>query len=211
MYSWIYDVIDRFPGFLKGAFRAVAAFFLAPWRLLGKFFHLARVASNYLYDAALRLRNSLTGWATGVGFAIWDIITKIIPGRIRLLGQQLIEWFNKGLNRVWAQAVDAFRRVLRWAEIGLNQVRKFAQDIVGWALARFDVLFNWINRVGARIADLVLHPDKLVEWILPHLWGPLFRFLDSRAEAIGRWFLRRSLGGVLRSANVIERVIARIL
>lgn len=211
MYTWIYNLIDHLPGFLKGVFRAVAAFFLAPWRLLGKFFHLARTASNYLWGATEGLRKAITGWASGVGFAIFDIITKIIPNWIRLLGKQLTTWVNKGLNYVWNNAVIAFRNIQRWMEQGFNLLRDFANRIIGWAEARFNAIFEWINNVANKAVDLVLHPDKLVAWILPHLWGPLFRFLDSRAEVIGRWFLSRSIAGVLRSANVIERVIARLL
>lgn len=210
MFSWINDLIDRLPGFLQGPFRAVAGFFIAPWRMLDRFFRFARIACMFLYRAANGFRIALTNWMVAAANALYDIVFVIIPKRIRVAVETLTRWVNRGLSIVWHSAIDAVKRLTGYALQWIADLRKFIQNVFNWATARVNAILDWINRVATRVVDLVLHPDKLAAWILPALWGPLWRFLESRAEPIGRWLLGRALAATLRNAALVERVIARI-
>lgn len=211
MYAWIYNLIDRLPGFLKAAFRGVAAYFLAPWRLLIKFFQDVRATGLRLWKFAGQFKDGIVAFAFWTGRALWNITGKIIPRAIQIAVLRLTKWVTAGLARARNEVVFWVNRLARLIEAGLNALRAFVRDILTWASAQISSVFNWITRIGNRVADLVLHPDRLALWLLPALWGPLWRFIESRAEPIGRWLLARSVNGALRSADVIERVIARIL
>lgn len=211
MFTWIYAIIDRLPSFLRGAFNAVAPFFLIPFRVLIALFRLARGAGLHLWLAGHSLRDGVTALYMAFGSIVWKLRFRIIPRFIEHLRDKLVRWTQAMLRGVGVWASGIVANLQRWTQAGINAVRAFITAVRDWVAARIVDLFNWIARIGNRVAEIVLDPGKLVAWILPALWGPLWRFIEARAEPIGRWLLARSLGATLRSVGVIERVIARIL
>lgn len=211
MFAWVESLIDRLPGFLKGAFRAVADVLLAPWRLLVSFFaHIVRGAVAFL--------TGVLHFVTGLGAFIHELVngltrlvTTIIPGWIRTTVDNLKRWAGWAIEHV----VGPVRAILHTLEVWAKATVKWLTDrllgFIKWATGHISDLLSWLSRVGNRVADLVLHPDKLAAWLVPHLWTPVWRFVVSRAEPIGRWFLRNAARAALAGAHLIEDVIAAIL
>ncbi|SRR6266508_6325146 len=211
MLDWIRRRLGGIANVIGDVIDAVRELLSNVWSVLTRVFNLWRDAWGRIYREISGWATAFGNWASEVYWAMWRIVQKLIPSWARRIIDQVTRWASRVIAKV-ENALRAFiSNVQKWAVRELNKLGALLSGLRDWATRQINSLLNWVSKIGNRVADLVLHPDRLVAWILPALWGPLWRFLNSKAEVIGRWILGRVIVAVLQTAVTAERIIARIL
>jgi hypothetical protein len=183
---------------------------VALWHVFTNFLHMMRIVfadlAFWVYHWVKNLE-IFVEWAAKI--LRWSIVVAI-PRAVRTA----VNYAHNLASGLFSQAETLWNRAVAGAEnlarSLVDTARRWAKSLSDWVYARVVIALDWINRLGNRVADIVLHPDKLVAWILPALWGPLWRYVESRGVAIGRWVLRKSLATVVSGAGTIESWLTRI-
>jgi hypothetical protein len=184
---------------------------VALWNVFTNFLHMMRVVFADLAFWVFHWVKNVELFAEWVAKMLRWAVVVAIPRAIRTAvnyAHTLASQLFANAEKLWNRAVAGVESLARDL---VNTARRWAKSLIDWVYARVTIGLDWINRLGNRIADIVLHPDKLVAWILPALWGPLWRFIEARGVAIGRWVLRKSLVTVVSGAGMIESWLAKIL
>lgn len=211
-------MIDWLRGKLGAPYRAVSALaaatlaaVLAPWHVFTGFLHLMRLAvSEYIAALVnfLKLAQNFAYWSTN---ALRDILINRIPQTLRHALDTSIGWAKKFAQAALDHALGALNTIFWWTVRKTDEIIGTLSRVRDYLLGLISPVVVWLSRVGNRVADIVLHPEKLALWVIPALWGPLWRYLQANAVTIGRWLLARSAGTVVASASLIESVIVKIL
>lgn len=143
----------------------------------------------------------------------------------------LLEWLAlhalpEGLSWAFTQAARFARRAVHVAQTFLEGL---VHAVAHWVLGELRRLWHWIEgearriwhtlaeawnfveTVGKRTADLVLHPDKLVAWIIGALVLPLVRWLISFSAPIVVWLVKRAVSLMPQIAHTIEDALAKLI
>lgn len=211
MYRWAQVLINWLPSWIAAPFRAVVWILQVPWRLL--------VAVTWHIYSAYKAWWSGWWWVThevvGTFEQIWHafrrLTTKWIPMKIRnairSLWNAVVDWVSKAWNVLRKFISD----VLAWAAEQIGRLWRFARDIVDWAAERINYLLTWLRNIGNKVADLVLHPDKLVAWILAEIARSGWKLFQLWAPKIMTFIVSRGIATALRMAGFLEGVIARLI
>lgn len=211
MYRWAQVLINWLPSWIAAPFRAVVWILQVPWRVL--------VAVTWHIYSAYKAWWSGWWWLTHEvldtfsetwrGFA--NLTGKWIPTKIRnavnALFKILTTWVTKGWN-ILLKFVDS---VMRWAAEQIGRLRRFITDVWDWASDRVNRLIEWVRKFGDRVVDLVLHPDKLVDWIMAYVWAQWWRLFTMWAPRVMGFIVSRGIATALRMAGFLEGVIARLI
>lgn len=139
------------------------------------------------------------------------ITLHVIPNWILDQARKIEHWASGLIDDVWSFAKWAYNKAIDYASRAINSVSSALDKAFNWAKRQIYWLLDKALNVFNGVADLVLHPDKLVRWILPYLWSPLWRFVEGKAPAIGSWILRRSLSATISGAHLLESIIAKLM
>jgi phage-related protein len=143
--------------------------------------------------------------------AVWRIVWRIIPNNIKAAISSLSALVGGWVNDVRNFASGIVSDVRNWAQTWINTVRNDINRARDWIWGYVSPVLDWLSAVGNRVADIVLHPDKLAAWVVPALLSPVLAYAESQGTAIGRWLLAKSAPAIARAAPMIESVIAKIL
>ena len=72
-------------------------------------------------------------------------------------------------------------------------------------------MFNWVERIGKRAADLVLHPERLAAWLGGHVVAPLIKWLVSNSAGLIVWLFRRALQLTPTLAHTVEEALEKLV
>jgi len=208
--SWILHLLDRLPGWISGPLYAVVGWFQAPWRVLLAFFHLLARYFHKWSSAWWWFTHEIERvvWEIVIGF--WRITTKTIPTAIRHAVNSLYKTITTWVIKLYNILSKYISDTVKWARSWINFLQDTINNVIAWARAHFNDLIDWVNRIGNQVADLVLHPEKLVEWILGEIWKSWWSIFQRWAPRIMEYLLRSGVGITLRMLPFIERVIVRL-
>ena len=183
----------------------------AVWGVFTKFLHIMRIAFAGMLYGVQRFVSNVENVVAWIARKLRYVFVVLIPKTVRYV-------LTEGA-RLAAIAIDKARSLLytmissayRFALDARNALAALINRVRDWLWERVGPLITWVARIGNRVADIVLHPDRLAAWLLPALWGPLWRYLQAQAVPIGQWLLRRSIAAALRSASLVETVLAKII
>lgn len=211
------SVISDIGSFLSGGWSQLKEFAGQVWKsfrriwtfLSGIFGHLGD-AWQLLHDALRTLILGLEELAEGTYKITRFLVHTLIPKRIRVaLGKIATTVYNKAkglfdlarkqLRKAYVFLMGRIDRVLDWGRKAVRTVTRLANRAL-----------NWIHKAGQKVADLVLHPKRLVAWILPSLVTPLARWILSHIASLAALMLRYFLHNVGKFARDIEAAILRI-
>lgn len=181
------------------------------WNTIVGFWHVLRTVFADLGHTVSGWLHFLLNFIEWTAKTLWHAATVAIPNAARWALREAVSWSGAAVSRIHALLSAALRVVRDWAARELAGLLVLLRNGLQWVQDLFGPVLNWISRYGNRVVDLVLHPDRLAAWIVPALWGPLWRYLQARAPTIGSWFLRRSIASVGPLAGMIESVLAKIL
>lgn len=210
MVNAIKRLVRNIVGALLTPIRTTVRILTGLWHTFISFFHLIRGHWHAIWRNVWWAHRWINNYLGVNEFAHLVTRLKSIPQAVSRFWHWLEKWINKYVH-AW---VRFLKHLISTVEHALHKFISFVWDHLvsfsKWATRKIGELFSWVTKVGYRIADLVLHPEKLVTWFLPKLLGPLVRFLISRRSAIGRWFIRTAVSATAEFAHLAEDVIVRI-
>lgn len=211
MINWIRRKLGQGAHAIGQALDWVRDVFVTIWTLLGRVFSLIRRGWEKLGPALWWFADAVGDAFRIMYIATHGIIAVIIPHLIRLAINALHKVLNLAIGAVRRLAVGLFRTLRDWASRAINAVRSFLNDVWDWTRRRVNDLLDRARRIWDKVADLVLHPERLWAWLFPHVVRPLLAFLRASGVALGRWLLESSVRAALVSAHFIESIIVKLL
>lgn len=164
-----------------------------------------------LHGAFRTLIGGLEHLAEGTYSAIRWLSNTIVPKGIKHAIAEAVGWAERNVKSVIKRIDNAastlrslISRTVNTAKAALGKLIKAAKTVAdkGW---------NWVSNRGNKIWDIVMHPAKMVAWILPSLVTPLLRFLRDHLEAVSAQVLRYFFSNPAKYALQLEKVIRDIL
>lgn len=104
--------------------------------------------------------------------------------------------------------IGAVRKAL---EAALHQLESWARAAVKWLTKIAGEAWQFVETTGKRVADLVLHPDKLAAWLVGALVLPLLRFLIESSAGVIAWLLRAFVREAGAFAKTLEDVLSKVV
>lgn len=210
MIDWIRGKISGAISRIEDLANSVIDGFRAVWNVFASLMHVLRVVFGDMASGVVNFLKHAIEFANWVAGYLRNVVVNIIPRAIAYVSGEIRAWVSQAIwfiRNLFSAALDQLRR---WAESAINYVTDLLIRVRDWLWGYVKNVVNWVVNIGNRLADIVLHPDKLATWVVPALWGPLWRYVQAQAVPIGRWILARSVGAVLGSAGLIESVIVKI-
>lgn len=202
--------------------------------LTGGFKHLKDLAGA-VWKALKKLTSFVTTIFSHVGGAWWDLhraFDVLISGLEHLANgsYDISKWLINSLVPKWAK--HAISTAINYAVTNIkslaNSALKLAKDAKTWAsnaiktvektltkalnVVRTSVnsATHWISHTGRDLFALVMHPARLVAWIVPSLVTPLMRWILAHLEALAASIIKTFFANIGKYAADIERAFARI-
>lgn len=206
-----------------------AKFLTAPFRgveeLAGNVWHAIRAlflklrdvfghvwsAFNDFYTGIVAFGRGAIHFARNVVNALGWLVESAIPDAAGWAWRKAFN-FAKGLVhdlRSWAvKALDWLRR---HAERLINAVEKLARHFYKLLRAAVLKVSHWTATFGTKLWNLVMHPSRLVTWIMPSLISPLLAWALRHSAPIVRFLFQAAKRDSIALAHVIEDVLAKLL
>lgn len=209
--SFVYQVVDIFPGPLKTPARWVADRVIGVWDDLSHVFlvtipHWRRISDNITYfmmhavDAVERAAKGLR----------W-LVTVRIPQAITSAGQAIVNWASQLINDVRQEIIDVRDWLLDKARTFANTVLDYAQRVYQWAADRLTDMWSTLTTVAQLVGALLTDPRKFALWVIGALWEVFWKYTDQHIDAVIEFvWQRRSIvvGRLLtRAESIIERLL----
>jgi|SRR5215813_10369507 len=211
MINWIRRKLGQGYSAIRDALDAVTSVVVTVWHLLDRVFDLIRRGWQKLAPALYWFADAVAD-LSHVGYLVLrGLIRVIIPRLIHLAVTLVRKWASAAINLVRNLARGLFRTLRDWAERAINTVKHFLDGVWDWTRRHVNDLLDRARRIWDKVADLVLHPDRLWAWLFPHVVRPLLAFLRASGVALGRWLLESSVRAALASASFVESVIVKLL
>lgn len=211
MFKWARILVNWLGGELGDALSSAVAILQLPWRTLEKVTGLIKNAWKNVIKGWRRFARELIGFMDETWKAFANLTIRWIPAKLKALVKGITRtvsrWISKAINGVRGFIND----VLDWAHRQFAKVRGFINDVFDWAKRQVGKALTWILKVGSVVADIVLRPRVLVDWILAELWRSWWRLFQMWAGKVGELIFRAGVTIALRSARFLETIIARFI
>lgn len=210
MINWLKGRISSAVRRLEDLANGVIDGFNAVWNVFATLMHILRIVFGDLSNNAIQFLKTLLNFGEWVAVTLKNIVVKTIPNAVDYVIRVLQHWTTIAIAVARNALQYAINTLQSWVSRAISTVTDLITKVRDWLWGYVKPVVNWLINTGNRVADIVLHPDKLAAWVVPALWGPLWRYVQAQAVPIGRWVLARSVGAVLGSAGLIESVIVKI-
>lgn len=211
-------ILEAIGGFFSGAAGTISDLAGKAWQA---------IKSVYLFAAGVfDLVGGAWDWmVNGIGW----LGDNLIGGLARIL--HLLEWL--ALHAIPEGLSWAITSAVRWAKARLSAAEHFLEGLVRtlgrWTLGELRRLWrdltadlravwhtltsvwNFIEHTARRAVALVLHPERLVQWILASLVLPLLRFMLEASAPILTWLFKRFRAEAVAFAHTLEDVLAKVI
>lgn len=195
--------VSDLAGKVWGAIKKVLNWATAVFRNVG-------AAWGDLHFSFRTLISGLEHLAEGSYSALRWLALSHVPKWARKAVTDAISWATRNIKTVASTAIKLAGQVKTWALRRINDVLDYARKGLRSLRALANSAIHWIKHQGARVWDIVMHPKKLVTWILPSLVTPLMRWIMSHVEAVSTLILSWFFSNVGRFVPIIERVLAKL-
>lgn len=203
-FSGVASGVSDLAGKVWGAIRSLA-------HVAGEVFHLVGGAWDWVFNGLGWLGNNIIGGLARVLHLIEWLALHAIPEGLGWVLGQAVSWAKRALHDLSGWVKGALSQVTRWAEHALHTLESWARSAVRDVWHTLSAAWHFIETVGKRVADLVLHPDRLVAWFLAALIVPLLRALLKLSAGILVWFIRLAVSLLPAVASTLEDVLAKLL
>lgn len=205
-------------GILKGAGQSVADLAARVYHAIAGAVHfilhltdLVAGAWDWMIAGADALGAHLIGWADQAYHTIRWLLIQALPDAARWALSKAVGWAKAAVlvvDKAWRATVGKVARAIR-SEIA--KVVSWARGIVAKILRTLSGVYRWVMAAGRQIEGLVLHPDRLVTWIMPALVLPLVKWLVRKSAPIIVYLVKASQSVMSEVAHSIEDALAKIL
>lgn len=191
------SIFETVAGWFEGAVNGVADLAKRAWGAIHTVFHVfGRLAAllgeawDWMVNGIEWLGSQTAELAESVSAAIWHILTHVIPEAAFWALRRAVGWVRKEAGRIEQWAKGLFHTVITWAARQLHHVWGWITGAIRVVTRDIREAWDWIINKGRRAVDLVMHPDRLVTWILGHLVLPLILWIVRSSAPILVWLLR---------------------
>jgi phage-related protein len=183
----------------------------AVFRFAAGVFDLVSGAWDWMVNGIGWLGDNLIGaLARLLHLAEW-ILGTVIPHAFSTAFNDAVRWATGAIHTAGNALKHAFTTALHVAEGAINTVLHGLGQAFSWAKHQIVGAVNWIENAGKRVADLVLHPDKIVRWILAALILPLVRFFIEQSAWLVLWLLKAFTRESAAFGAMLESVLVKLL
>lgn len=209
--SYVYRIVDIFPGPLKTPARWVAERVFGVWDEIFEHLSIFRPAWTYLHQKLQDLVWTVTNFAEETARTVRWLVTDAVPRWGR--------WALDSALRIARAELDLVRRILDGAitlvrnalQRAINAVDSFAHSVLSWAVDRFREVWATLTFVAGRVVALLTHPETLVDWLFSALWRRFWRYIDDHAEAIAGYVWARRERFLTQLLTRLENFLVRLL
>lgn len=149
--------------------------------------------------------------AYGVVGTLWHIATHVIPSAVWWAIDHVTRWALGELGKLWRWIEHHIAQVYRWATGELGELWRWAEHHVESLVRDVAGAWHWIEHTGYAAAELVLHPERLAEWLAGHILVPVVRWLIGAGRDVIVWVVKVVASEGMSIAHLLEDVIADIL
>lgn len=205
-------------GVLKGAGSSVADLATRVYHTISATAHfilhlsdLVGGAWDWMIRGADAIGADLIGWADQAYHTVRWLAVQALPAAARWALNKAVGWAKAAVLGAEHLAHAALVKAERWTVGLVGDLRRWATGKVRSIERTLSGIYRWIVGAARKAVDLVLHPERLVAWILPVLVLPLVKWL-VRSSAPIVIFLAKSAATVMPElAHTIEDALAKIV
>lgn len=212
------SIFSKVAGWFSGAVNSVVDLAKRVWGAIGTVWaflvqaaHLLSSAWDWMVNGVTWFTSQVSDWAAAVYSTAWHTLTNVIPAAAEWAFRQATSWAGAALHTVEHYLLGLWHTLRTWAE---REFHSLAHTAKGWVEAVVNWVtgpIRWVLTVGSHIANLVLHPRALAEWIVGSLIEPLVLwFLKSGANVV-IWVLRLIMQDSSEVAHLLEEIIERVI
>lgn len=201
--AWFSGAVNGVVDLAKRAWGAIHTV----WHVFGTLAALVGQAWDWMVNGVEWLGSQAAEFAEAASAAVWHILTHVIPEAATWALRRAVGWVIKEAGRIFHWATGLFHTVISWATRELRKVWTWITGAVRVLTHDLRKAWNWITNTAMKAVDLVLHPERLVKWILGHLVTPLLLWMIRSSAPVLVYLLR----GFRSHANDFMHTIEDIL
>lgn len=186
------------------AVSTVWAFLVSAGRTLGE-------AWTWVVNGVQWFTGQVEGWAAEVFNGISHVLFSVIPNAIKWAITEATAWAGRAVRAVSGWAKGAVANVIHFFTGVWHKVEALARGLVSTVIKWVKGPVEWVIKEGTKIANLVLHPEALVKWILGSLIVPLILWLIRSSLPVLTWLFRSFMQREGEVATLLEDFIAKVL
>ena len=209
---------DEVAGFFGGAISGIADLakrvwnaITAVWSFLTSVGTLVYQAWDWMVNGVLWFAQEAGRFAYVAGNTLWHIATHVIPHAVGWALEHAIHWAERELAKLWHWIEHHVAAIYHWATHELGKLWGFVEHHVNDLLHRIAGAWRWIEHVGHAAAELVLHPERLAEWLAAHIVVPVVKWLIGAGRDVLVWASRTFRSELSPIAHLLEDVLDAIL
>ena len=211
------SVLDSIGNWISGAADSVKHLAEGAWKTVKSLFHFVTGVFSHVGDAWRAIYHALDAVGGSVGNVLTDVykslrqvILHTVPDAVNWAVRKAVAYAKKGVLLAERIAATALRKTGHFLHGLINSVASEARHLFRIVSHAVNDVAHWVGKYGNRVVNLVLHPSRLVAWILPHLLLPLLRFMIDQAKPVVRFFMRVAFKEIGTLASEIESVFVDI-
>lgn len=209
--TWIYDLIDKVPGFLSSPARWIAD------RIFGifddgiEFARWIKSGVEYLRAKGIWFADKVWMYAIDTYTTLRWLVDTRIPALLSAASITLRKWATSVINA----AINAVKATLstldRWAKAAVSAVTNSLIAVRDWLLGKINALIDKLKHTVDVWYDRLTDPRKFAAWVIGAIVLALFNYAYANRDKIAAWFLRSSPAFTAWLARELETVLRRIL
>jgi hypothetical protein len=212
------SIFGKVAGFFEGAVSSVIGAakdawgaIETVWALLVQTASVLTEAWNWVVNGVNYFTEQVESWAAQVFNGLKHVLFTVIPNAIIWAIKQAVGWAARAVRDVANWAKTAVSNAIKWAKSELAKVEALARRLVSQVIRWVTGPINWVIHTGIKIANLVLHPEALVKWIIGSLVVPLILWLLRSSIPVLTWLVRTFLSRAHEAESILEDFIAKVI
>jgi phage-related protein len=174
-------------------------------------FDLVGGAWDWMVNGIGWVGNNLIGFAARVLHLLEYAILHLLPDGLKWVYGQAVGWARKAIAVVERALQTALKAAVHWLTGVIRSVENWAKGAVKHVWQTLTGVFNWVERVGKQVGDLVLHPERLAAWLGGHVIEPLVKWMVSNSAGLIVWLFKRALGLLPTLAHTFEEALEKLI
>lgn len=212
------SIFSKVAGFFEGAVSTVIGAakdawdaIKTVWALLVSTAKVLTEAWNWVVNGVEWFSKEVSSWAAQVFNGIKHILFTVIPNAAKWAVDTAIKWAQAAVRDVSNWAKTAVANAIKWVKGELAKLEKLARSLIQSVINWVKGPVEWVIHTGRKIANLVLHPEALVKWIIGSLVVPLILWLLRSSVPVLVWLTRTFLSRAHEAESLLEDFLSKVI
>ena len=181
------------------------------WAFLVQIGTILTGAWDWMVNGVSWFTEQVSDWAASVYTTTWHTLTSVIPKAAEWAFRQATSWAGTALHTAERFLSGLIHSLRQWSE---RELAGLTHTVRGWftSILRFVTgPVEWVLHTGRHIANLVLNPQALAEWVVGSLIEPLVTWFLRSGSHVLIWLLRKVIHESSEVAHMLEELIERVV